>query len=47
VLSANITGAKMLFDDIGKPSNHALVEASIILTPKLISVTPNVGNTYG
>jgi hypothetical protein len=33
----------MLFE-IGKPENHALVEAPIEITPKLVSVTPNVGN---
>tara|TARA_B110000285_G_C15109051_1_gene609892 strand:- start:55 stop:501 length:447 start_codon:yes stop_codon:yes gene_type:complete len=41
-----ITGAKMLFE-IGKPENHALVEAPVTITPKLISVTPNVGSFEG
>lgn len=36
----------MLFE-VGKPHGHALVEAPLTITPKLLRVTPNVGNLYG
>lgn len=46
VLSRTITGAKLLFE-IGKPHSHALVEAPLTITPKLLSVTPNTGSMEG
>jgi hypothetical protein len=36
----------MLFE-IGKPHNHALIEAAVTITPKLINVSPNTGYYKG
>jgi len=36
----------MLFE-IGKPHGHALIEAPLTITPKLISISPNNGNHDG
>jgi hypothetical protein len=44
--SETLSGMKLYFD-IGIPAGNALVQATMALTPKFVSISPNTGSAGG